>query len=167
MKAIIILGITLLTIASTLNSFAQYTAYANIYATVIAPLEISAIFDEYAGEILVSQEKATTGNLTVNKITSSGKSLTTNGTALLTTFCVSDQINSTFDITLPSENLTFITENTSILTISNFNSIQSDGGTSHRNSKVITIDATINLPINHIVSNYQAQNQFPITLNYN
>jgi hypothetical protein len=166
MKAKIILGLILST-AAALNSFAQYTAYANIYATVVAPIEIITTLEEHSGEIVVSQKGTSISSSAQNTITASGIALTSNGIASIATFSVSDQKNSTFDITLPSENLIFATDMASILTVSNFSSNKTKGAAINDKTQVITVGASISFPENQIVSNNSPQNQFPITLNYN
>jgi hypothetical protein len=164
MKAKIILGISLLSLVTALNSLAQATAYANIFATVVAPVGINTTFEEHSGEIVVSQ---TIGNSRENHITASGTALNFDGSASLTTFSITDAKNSTFDITLPSENLNFGSDNQTTLSINNFSSIQSQTTTQQGTKNVITIGAKVNMPLNQYFSSYQAQNQFPVTLNYN
>jgi hypothetical protein len=167
MKAKIILGIFLLSLVTALNSLAQVTAYANIFATVVAPVGINTTLDEHSGEIVVSQTNAPMGNSEESLITASGLALNFDGSASLTTFSVTDAKNSTFDITLPSENLNFGPDNHTTLSVSNFSSLQTQTTTPQGSRKVITIGAKVNLPENLNFSSYQAQNQFPVTLNYN
>lgn len=167
MKAKYIIVISLLSLATALNGFAQVTAYANIFATVVAPVGINTAFDEHSGEIVVSHTSSPIGNNRENLITASGTELNIDGSASLTTFSVTDAKNSTFDITLPSENLNFGSDNHTTLSVSNFSSLQTQTTTHQGSKKVITIGAKVNLPENQNFSIYQAQNQFPVTLNYN
>ncbi len=167
MKAKYIIVISLLSLATALNSFAQVTAYANIFATVVAPVGINTTLDEHSGEIVVSQTNAPIGNSKESLITASGLALSFDGSASLTTFSITDTKNSTFDITLPSENLNFGSDNQTTLSINNFSSIQSQTTTHQGTKNMITIGAKVNMPINQYFSSYQAQDQFPITLNYN
>jgi hypothetical protein len=167
MKAKILLGTALLFFATVAHSYAQVTAYANIFATVVAPVGINSTFEDHTGEIVVSQ-KITPGSLSLeNNITASGLALANDGSAALASFSVTDTKNSTFDVTLPSENLTFSPDHLSSLSVSDFSCIQSQINTAHGNKKTITIGAKVNLPDNQVINHYSAQNQFPITLNYN
>jgi len=167
MKAKIILGISLLSLFTALNSLAQATAYANIFATVVAPVGINTTLGEHSGEIVLSQTSVTNENNKESIITASGIALNYDGLASLATFSVTDAKNSTFDITLPSENLKFGSDNLTTLSVSDFSSKQTYTTTLQGSRKVITIGAKVNLPDNQIFSSYKAQNQYPVTLNYN
>ncbi|MEI6276083.1 MAG: DUF4402 domain-containing protein [Prolixibacteraceae bacterium] len=167
MKAKIIIGFGIILLASSLQSLAQATAYVNIYAEVVAPIGITNTSVINSGEIVVSKNSATSINSVENTITASGIKLEQNGPVTLTSFVVTDTTHSTFDITLPSTNIAIGDGTSNSITVSNFNSNQTLASSTQGNTRMITIGADLNIPINQTISNYQTQNQYPVTFNYN
>ena len=141
MKAKMTLGIAIFILACTFSSVAQMTAYANIYAEVIAPVGI---------------EKAT--DLTINQTVVGQTSVS--GTAA--SFTVKGSNQNTFNVTLPSEAVSI---NNGSITVSNFTSTTTNA--QQNNTSVISIAATLNTNGTKVAGNYSAQDPFQVTLNYN
>jgi hypothetical protein len=143
MKAKITIGIAIFILACSFSSEARMTAYANIYAEVIAPIGI---------------EKST--DLTINQTIANQKNVS--GTAA--SFSVKGSSLNTFNVTLPSEALS-INNGASSMTISNFTSTTTSA--LQNNTSVISIAATLNVNGTKVAGNFSAQDPFQVTLNYN
>ena len=143
MKTRMTIGIAIFILACSFTSAAQMTAYANIYAEVIAPIGI---------------EKAT--DLTINQTVVGQKCVS--GTSA--SFTVKGSNLNTFNVTLPAEALT-ISNGAGSMTVSNFTSTTTNALQS--NASVINIDATLKVNGNQTAGNYSAKNPFQVTLNYN
>jgi len=167
MKAIATIGIALLLLAGALRVSSQATAYANIYATVIAPVGIVNNAETNVGNITISKSNSSLSILKGTEISASGVKLEQNGTATLATFSVTDYNNSTFDITLPNENLTIGAGNANAMTVSNFNSINTLSSSFQNGRREVRIGANLHVAENLAFSNSTTQESFPVTLNYN
>ena len=143
MKAKIIIGISILILAGSFSSAAQMTAYANIFAEVVAPIGIG---------------KAT--DLTINQTVVGQTSLS--GTSA--SFKIEGSRQTIFNVTLPSEALTITNEAGSMI-VSNF--ISTTTHTQQGNASLISIDATLKVNGTQTAGNYSAKNPFQVTLNYN
>lgn len=166
MKAIFF-TFSLFLLAGTFNCLAQATAYANIYATVIAPVGIDSASELTTNEIVVSNINNGTTINSIPNITVSGNSLDKDGTAVLATFNIIDNNHSVFDVSLPSENLEVGEGNKRAITLSNFVfSSTMNNGIKDKNNK-ITIEANLFVAANQINTSQRSQNPFPVTLNYN
>ena len=143
MKAKIIIGISILILAGSFSSEAQMTAYANIFAEVVAPIGIGKTTDLTLNQTVVGQSKL------------SGTSAT---------FTIEGSRQNTFNVTLPSEALTIINSAGS-MTVSNFTSTTTN--TLQGNASLISIDAKLQVNGIQTAGNYSAQNPFQVTLNYN
>jgi len=142
-KAKTIIGFLILIMAGSFSSEAQMTAYANIFAEVVAPIGIG---------------KAT--DLTINQ-TAVGQ---TNLSGTSASFKIEGSRQTIFNVTLPSEALTIINEAGS-MTVSNFTSTTTNS--LHGNASLISIDATLKVNGTQTAGNYSAKNPFQVTLNYN
>lgn len=145
MKAKITLVIAIFIFAFIVSSKAQLTAYANIYAEVIAPIGI---------------EKAT--DLTINQTIVGGETVS----ATAASFTVKGSSLTTFDVTFPSEALT-VSNGQSIMTVGNFTNTATPGNAVQSNNNMIRIAATLNVNGSQSAGNYKAQDPFQVTLNYN
>ena len=166
MKAKITLAILILYFGSVYSSVAQLTAYANIYATVVAPVGISDLSNETLGTIIISGNENSASLKSTSRITVSGMQVAQNGTATVASFSLTDYNNTTFDITLPTSNIN-LSKGNDRMTASNFSSNYSLASNLTAGKKEITIGAELYIPGNRIVSDFNAQNPFPVTLNYN
>jgi hypothetical protein len=167
MKAKITIGIILLLIGSSPSTFSQGTAYANIFATVIAPIGISMATDNDFGAIVVSKKNASLSLSSGTEVTASGIKLDQNGTATVASFSLTDTNHSTFDITLPREIIKIGENNLNALIVSNFSSINILTSTLNGMRREVTIAANIHVADNQLINDYTALNPFPVTLNYN
>jgi hypothetical protein len=166
-KAKITFGIFILLLAVSLNTYSQATAYANIFATVIAPIGISNASEVSMGEIIITHKSATLSLNSGIDIMASGVKINQNGTATLATFSITDANNSTFDLTLPVEKMKLGTENSTAMVISNFSSTQNQTHTLNGIKREFTVGVNLYIPDSQNIKNLTAQNNFPVTLNYN
>lgn len=143
MKAKIFIGISILILAGSFSSVAQMTAYANIFAEVVAPIGIGKATDLTINQTAVGQARL------------SGTSAS---------FKIEGSRQTIFNVTLPSEALTIINEAGS-MTVSDFTSTTIN--TQQGNASLINIDATLKINGAQAAGNYSAQNPFQVTLNYN
>jgi hypothetical protein len=166
-KAQIIFGIIILLIATSFQTIAQSTAFANIYAEVVASVGIRNTSDVHSGEFAVSKNSPTVPISSKNEISVSGTSPEHGGSVTLSSFSIMDTSNSTFSITLPQENINIGNGFPNSLNICNFISNQTRTGSVQGYKTGITISATLNMTENYTVCNNQAKHPFPITFNYN
>ena len=166
MKAKIYIATIILSIGSANISVAQLTAYANIYATVVAPVGISDLSNETLGTIVVTTTQNSASLKSASLATVSGMQVAQNGTATVAYFSVTDYNNTTFDITLPTSNIKLSKGNNNMVA-SNFSSNYSLASSLTAGKKEFTIGAELYIPENRVASNYNTQNPFPVTLNYN
>jgi len=166
MKAKISIALLIIFFGTTGSSVAQLTAYANIYATVVASVGISDLSNETLGTIVVTSTQNSSSLKSVSRTTVSGIQVTQNGTATVASFSVTDYNNTTFDITLPTNNIKLSKGNDNMVA-SNFSSNYSLSSSLTTGKKEITIGAELYIPENRVASNFNAQNPFPVTLNYN
>ena len=140
-------GIAIFILACAFSSAAQMTAYANIYAEVIAPVGIGKSTDLAINQTIAGQKG---GSGTAASFTVTGSSL------------------NTFNVTLPAHAKVINNNLTDYMTISNFTSpstLTSDA--LQINSRVISISAILKANGNQAVGEYCAQDSFQVTLNYN
>jgi hypothetical protein len=145
MKAKITFGIAIFILVCSFSSMAQMTAYANIYAEVIAPIGIGKSTDLTINQTIVGQKNVS-------------------GTAA--SFSVKGSSLNTFDVTLPQEVYT-INNGEGKMTVSNFTTSVVSANTPQNKASVISINATLNVSGTLTAGNYNAQNPFQVTLNYN
>ncbi len=167
MKAKVIIGIAAILFGCSFHAFAQATAYANIYATVVAPIGIEKTADLTFSEITSTKNNNTVVLDTDNRLTVSSVEPVRNGKGTVASFSVTGSNQSTFDVTLPKETFTISDKGSNNMRISNFTSTSTLQNTLQGNSNVIKIGATLHVPENQSAGNYNAQNPFLVTLNYN
>ena len=166
MKAKLYIATIILFIGSANFCTAQLTAYANIYATVVAPVGISDLSNESLGTIVVAKSPVNTTAKSAGIVTVSGLQVAQNETATVASFSLTDYNNTTFDLTLPSSNIN-LSEGNNNLVASNFSHQYSLENSPESGKKVIKIGAILHMAGNLPENNYTAQNPFPVTLNYN
>ena len=137
-----------------------------IYATVVAPVGISDLSNETLGKIVITSNPIGTSLKSTSIATVSGMQLAQNGTATVAYFSVTDYNNTTFDITLPTSNIKLSKGNNNMVA-SNFSSNYSLASSLTAGKKEFTIGAELYIPENRVANNYNTQNPFPVTLNYN
>ncbi len=167
MKAKVTTGIVLILIGYAIPAFAQMTAYANIYAQVVAPVGMEKTADMTFSEIISSKKSGSVVLSADNTLTASGVELTQNSKGTIASFSVTGSNQTTFDVSLPKETFTISSGASTDLMVSNFTSLPSTSNSLQNSAKVIKIGATLRIPENHAAGNYSAQNSFPVTLNYN
>ena len=167
MKVKIAIGIGILLIASSHHALAQATAYMNIYAQIVSPVEIRNTMDVQSVEIVVSNKNAIFGIGSEKTLTASGITFEKGGPVNLTYISVSDNSHSTFNISFPVENITIGDGTSDFLTVSNFDTSHTQTASHKGYNKVISVSAHLNVPENNIVRGYETQTPFPVTINYN
>lgn len=167
MKAKATILIMFLFIGASLPAFAQATAYANIYVTVVAPAGISNTSDNNFGSIVIPKKNSSVSINSNNELTASGVKLTQTGAATLASFSVADSDNTTFDVTLPSENMMIGEGNSTTMEISNFSCTHSLTSSLEGNMREIRVGASLHFSEDLTIKNNNSQNRFPVTLNYN
>ena len=166
MKAKLYIATIILSLGSSFTSVAQLTAYANIYATVVAPVGISDLSNETLGTIVIASNQNSTSLKSTSFVTVSGMQVAQNGTATVASFSLTDYNNTTFDLTLPTSTIKMSDGKDSLLA-SNFSSSYSMANSLQGGKTIIRIGANMHLPEDQTTSNFFAQNRFPVTLNYN
>ncbi len=167
MKAKLTIGIAILLLGVSFPTFAQVTAYANIYCEVVAPIGIEKSADLTFNEIVASRNSSTVVLGDNNNLTTSSVEFAQNGKGTLATFSVTGGNQTTFDVTLPRETFTINNGGAGDMVVSNFTSSSTPTNALLSSASVIKIGATLNVPENQTAGNYSAQNPFLVTLNYN
>ena len=167
MKAKVTIGIVMILIGYAIPAFAQMTAYANIYAQVVAPVGIEKTADMTFSEISSSKKSGSVVLSADNTLTASGIELTQSSKGTIASFSVTGSNQTTFDVSLPRETFTISDGASTDLMVSNFTSTPSTTNSLQNSARVIKIGATLQIPENYAAGNYSAQNSFPVTLNYN
>lgn len=167
MKAKVTIGIVVILIGYAVPAFAQMTAYANIYAQVVAPVGIGKTTDLTFSEISPSQKSSNVVLSADNTLTTSGLELTQSGKGTLASFSVTNSNQTTFDVTLPKGTYTISDGGNTRLMVNDFTYTPSTTNSLQNSASVIKIGATLHIPENQAVGNYSAQDSFPVILNYN
>jgi hypothetical protein len=167
MKAKTVFGILIILLTNSLPVLSQATAYANIYAEVVAPVGINNTSALHPVEIVFKKIQTTINPTDERTKPVIDLNFSQNGSVTLTSFSITDALHSTFDITLPSEKIRICDDQFNMLIISNFVREQANTGIAQGNKRTITIGADFNFPDNHFNGNTQAKNLFPVTINYN
>ena len=168
MKAKISLGVLFLFLGSSFQTFAQMTAYANIYATVIAeqPIMVKKTANMTFSDIS-SLRSGTIVMASNNDLTSSNAELAQNGNGTVAAFSIVGGNQSTFDVTLPKESYTISDGISANMMVDNFTFTQSTNVTKQYTESEIKISATLHVPGNQTARVNDSQSNFPVTLNYN
>lgn len=159
MKATRTLGLaTLLLLGCLFRVNGQATAYANIYATVVAPVGIEKKADLTFSQIVPTQNSGT--------VVLGSTALATTGKGTMASFSVSGG-NQTFDVTVPNGTFAIRNGGADTMLVGNFTSSQTQMSSVQGNRSTVTIGATLFVSGNQAAGSYQAQEPFLVTLNYN
>jgi hypothetical protein len=153
-------------------------AYANISCYVIAPIGITKVNDMYFGTIA-------SGNAGSVTLTPDGEQPVTTGNVSLksaqgiisaATFEVNDGLGAEstirfftgYSISLPTSDITLVSEDGQTMRVSNFTSIPSSTGYStFTNGKgVLTVGATLYVNASQGIGKYVSTSPFPVTVNF-
>jgi hypothetical protein len=167
MKAKVTIGIALLLLGVVGSAFAQMTAYANIYAEVVAPVGIEKTADLTFRDVVSSQNSGTVVLGADNFVAVSGADLAQNSNGTLASFKVAGGNFNTFDVSLPKETYAIKDGNANTMIVSNFTSSQSNNNALQGNNSKVNVGATLYIPQNQQSGSYDAQQPFQVTLNYN
>ena len=132
-------------LACSFPSVAQMTAYANIYAKVIAPIGIEKSTDLTINQTIVGQKD----------VSGTAASLTVKGSSL-----------NTFNVTLPEQEM-IINTIANYMTVSNFTSTTLTSDPYQNNSRVVSIAAILKVNSPQKAGNHCVRDSFQVTLNYN
>jgi hypothetical protein len=167
MKAKISLAVLVLFLGCSVQAFAQMTAYANIYATVVAeqPIMVRKTANLTFNDI--SAQRSGTIILSGNDLTASGAELAQNGQGTVASFSVVGGNQSTFDVSLPKESYSIGDGRANNLIVDNFAFTQSTKISKQYTESEIRISATLHVPDYQTARMNDTQNNFPVTLNYN
>lgn len=164
MKAIITFGILLISMVSS-QAFGQMTAYANIYAEVVAPAYIEKSADMTFSRISPSANSGSvvlsgTGDL-------QGAATLQAGKGTLATFTIQGNDISTFDISLPNREVVISGSNSGSVKISDFTTSVTASASSQGNRRVVSIGATLHIDENQSTGNFNDSKSFQVNFNYN
>lgn len=162
MKAKIFLLLTILTAIFQLEVKAQATAYANIFCTIVAPVEITKVMDMSAGKI-ISGNSGTSNQLS---ITSESANLGQDGKTNVAAFRISGK-NNVFAVTVQNQPLVLLNEKSNSVTVNNFASQTAMVTDLGNGEQRVTISASLNVTKNQPSGNYDSKSPFNVTLNYN
>ncbi|MCE1199896.1 MAG: hypothetical protein LWW85_13085 [Marinilabiliales bacterium] len=98
MKTMIHVGLALFLLQFTEHGFGQYTAYASIFATVIAPVGITTVEPAQAADLILTQD---TEKSVVLANTQPANNQTTLDKMLLASFRINGSKHAVFDISQP------------------------------------------------------------------
>ncbi|MCK9410884.1 MAG: DUF4402 domain-containing protein [Prolixibacteraceae bacterium] len=145
---------------------AQATAYANIFATVVAPAAMTKEMDMSAGEIIATRN-ATSNTLSVQNINpSENVNLSKNGKTNVAAFQVTGK-NSTYAITVQNQPIILLNESANSVTVNNFMSETAMIANTGDGAQRIRVSANLNVSENQPTGNYDSTAPFNVTLNYN
>jgi len=162
MKAKIFLLLTILTALFQQEVKAQATAYANIFCTIVAPVEIAKVMDMSAGKI-ISGNTAPSNQLS---ITSDNMNLSQDGKTNVAAFTISGK-NNVFAVTLQNQPLELFNEKSNSVTVNNFASKTAMITDLGNGEQKVTISASLNVTKNQPTGNYDSKSPFNVTFNYN
>jgi hypothetical protein len=165
MKAKLFLTLTLLATIFLFEVNAQATAYANIYAEIVAPVGIEKIMDFSAGQVVTTNSNVANALSIQNTNTANSVDLSQNGNATIAAFQVTGR-NNTFAITVQQQPVVLLNESSNSVTVNNFTSEMIMQSTASGAQK-ISINAVLNVSDNQATGNYMASAPFNVTLNYN
>ncbi len=166
MKAKLFFTLILLITLFQVEVKAQATAYANIFATIVAPAAMTKEMDMSAGEIIAT--KGTSVNaLSVQNINSTENvNLSKNGKTTVAAFQVTGK-NNTFAITVQSQPVILLNESANSVTVNNFTSETAMIANAENGAQRISVSATLNVSKNQPTGYYDSTAPFNVTLNYN
>ena len=167
MKAIKIFGTAIIALAFSSGTFAQLTAYTNIYAEIVSPAVIEKSADLTFSRAGISGQTGSVvlGSMQENDISGQSAILASNGT--LAAFSVAANDLSTFDVTLPAGDITLGNSSSKALRIGDFTKTTSAAMISGTNSHIIRVGATLRMEDKQLAGNFADRSSFLVTFNYN
>lgn len=171
-KTLLILVATIFFVSFSNQLFAQASADADAFATIVTPISITQTADLHFGNVAI-QAGGGTGTVVLNAETdvrTPGGDVTlpaTSGTVNAASFDVAGTANYTYAITLPSTDHT-ITDGTNTMIVNGFTSFPATTGTlDGSGEQVLKVGATLNVGANQPAGTYQSGTPFTVTVNYN
>ena len=162
------LAIALVMLALSVSTFAQASATSSASATIVGPIGIANTIAMNFGNVAVSTVAGT-----VVLTPAGGRSVTggctlpaTTGTVSAASFNVTGADGYTYDITLPTADVT-ITDGTNNMIVNTFTSNPSGAGTLTGGSETLTVGATLNVTGSQPAGTYTTTTPFTVTVNYN
>jgi len=166
MKAKIFLFISILMITLEFEVKAQATAYANIFATVVAPVGITKEMDFSAGEI-INTNHLSSNQLSLQKSNlPENINLTQEGQVTVAAFQITGK-NTVYAVSVQNQPVVLMNENANSVTINNFGSELAMTDNPTGGVQRISINATLNVAENQPKGYYDSTSPFNVTLNYN
>jgi hypothetical protein len=166
MKARLFITLILLISLFQVKMSAQATAYANIFATIVAPAAMTKEMDMSAGEIIATKG-ASSNALSVQNINSTENvNLSKNGKTTVAAFQVTGK-NNTYAITVQNQPVVLVNESANSVTVNNFTSETAMISNTDNGAQRIRISANLNVSENQPTGNYDSTAPFNVTLNYN
>ena len=161
----------LVVLGSASYSFAQVSANADVFATIVAPLSITKTVDMNFGNVAISSAFGGTVVLdpTGSRSTSGGTSLlpASSGTVGAASFQVTGEVGLTYDITLPGGPVDLTDGVGNFMSVSDFVSTPTPTGTLTGGSQTINVGATLYVSANQTSGNYASVAPLVVTVNYN
>jgi hypothetical protein len=158
----------LLVLGFSSQSFAQATASADAYATIVAPLTISKVTDLHFGNLAVQSFLG--GTVTLDPAGSRnpafGVSLASGGTVSAATFTVTGQDGLTYDITLPSQPIDLSDGAGNFMSVSDFVGNPTTG-TLTGGTENISVGATLYISAAQQPGNYISTSTLDVLVSYN
>ena len=166
MKAKLFFTLFLMITLFQVEMSAQATAYANIFATIVAPAAMTKEMDLSAGEIIATRG-ASSNALSVQNINSTENvNLSQNGKTTVAAFQVTGK-NNTFAITVQNQPVVLLNESANSVTVNNFSSETAMISNTDNGAQRIRVSANLNVSKNQPTGNYDSTAPFNVTLNYN
>lgn len=166
MKAITFLLLLILTISFQINSKAQATAYANIYATVVAPVGMTMEMDLRAGKIINTNQLSSSSLSTQTINAAENINLTQDGQTTIAAFQVTGK-NNVYAVTVQNQPVVLLNENANSVTVDNFGSELAMINNATEGVQQLRISANLNVSKDQPKGIYGASAPFNVTLNYN
>ena len=166
MKAKLFITLILLITLFQVEVKAQATAYANIFATIVAPAAMTKEMDMSAGEIIATRG-ASSNALSVQNINSSENvNLLKSGKTTVAAFQVTGK-NNTYAITVQNQPVVLLNQSANSVTVNNFTSETAMISNTDNGGQRISVSANLNVSENQPTGNYGSTAPFNVTLNYN
>ncbi|MEK7718209.1 MAG: DUF4402 domain-containing protein [Bacteroidota bacterium] len=166
MKAKLFFTLILLITLFQVKMSAQATAYANIFATIVAPAAMTKEMDMSAGEIIATRSSSTNALSVQNINSTENVNLSKSGQTTVAAFQVTGK-NNTYAITVQNQPVVLVNESANSVTVNNFTSETAMISNTDNGAQRIRISANLNVSENQPTGNYDSTAPFNVTLNYN
>ena len=166
MKAKLFFTLILLITLFLVEVKAQATAYANIFATIVAPAAMTKEMDMSAGEIIATKSLSSNALSVQNINSAENVNLSKNGKTTVAAFQVTGK-NNTYAITVQNQPVVLLNESANRVTVNNFTSETAMIANTENGAQRISISANLNVSKNQPSGYYDSTAPFNVTLNYN